>query len=337
MSIKDYIAKGDCLELMETIPDKSIDLVLCDLPYGLTDAHWDTEIPFDDLWSSYKRIVKINGTVILFGIQPFTTKIISSNIKDFQCVWYWKKGTATGHLSAKKMPLRCIEDIVVFRVNRPYSNNKGLHIGLREYFLAEREKCGLKRKEIEKLLGNQMASHYFTMGEQFAIPTKADYTKLQSTGYFQRDYRDVLEEFRGNQSKAIGHPTYNPQGVKKLEIPKRKTEHLNNQGTLYSNIAPKIHIQEYTNYPKNCLEYDKDYKNIIHPTQKPVALLEYLIRTYSNEEEVILDNCIGSGSTCIAAIRTGRHYIGFEKDDACFESAKRWIEAEKSRAQNKET
>lgn len=229
------LKQGDCLELMKEIEDKSVDMILCDLPYGTTDCKWDSIIPFESLWEQYSRIIKDNGAVVLFATQPFTTKLIQSNFKDYRYNWYWKKNNATGGQFAKVQPMRCIEDICVF----------------------------YKRK-----------------------------------------------------------PVYNPQGLIKLDNSKLNKPNL--KTSIYSWNA-KSSIQKYTNYPKHLLEFKRD-ENKFHPTQKPVALLEYLIKTYTNENEVVLDNCIGSGSTGVACVNTNRNFIGIEKDKHYFNVAKNRIE-----------
>lgn len=222
---------------MREIPEKSIDLILCDLPYGTTDCRWDSIIPFNYLWENYERIIKENGAILLFSAQPFTTKLIHSNIKQFRYCWYWKKSNVTGFSYARYQPMRCIEDICVF-------------------------------------------------------------------------YKKV--------------PKYKPQGLKKLETPKIK--HLQLKGdAIWKPSLSGEYEQRYTNYPKHLLEFSKDKKNI-HPTQKPVALLEYLIKTYTDEGETVLDNCMGSGSTGVASVNTNRKFIGIEKDKHYFTLAKERIE-----------
>lgn len=314
---------GDCLEVMRNIPDKSIDLVLCDLPYGITDCEWDTVIPFDKLWEQYKRVLKVKGVVVLFGNQPFTTKLINSNIKDFNHIWYWYKNNATGCLNAKKQPMRCIEDVCVFVCNSPTKNNEGLHENLRKYFFDELEKSGLKRTDVDKLLNCQMPSHYFTWGQQFAIPSKENYEKLQNaTGCFQRPFDDIQSEFNGGKVKSTPIPyTYNPQGVRELETPRIKNE--KSLRNIYAKVSVKTYQQKYTGYPKNLLEIKTVNvdKHRLHPTQKPVELLEYLIKTYSNEGEMVLDNCMGSGSTGVACLNTNRNFIGIELDKKYFDIA----------------
>lgn len=239
------IKQGDCLELMKDIPENSVDMILCDLPYGTTACKWDTVIPFKSLWEQYFRIAKSNAAICLFSAQPFTTQLIHSNLKHFRYCWYWQKNNKTGFAFARYQPMRCVEDVCVF------------------------------------------------------------YKKL---------------------------PTYNPQGLKKVEKPKVRQKIKAHNESVYA-IAKETgnsYISKYTNYPCHILQFKNEVasnKNRLHPTQKPVALLEYLIKTYTNENDVVLDNCMGSGSTGVAAINTNRRFIGIEKDDKYFEIAKQRIES----------
>lgn len=214
---------------MKEIHDGSVDMVLCDPPYGTTACKWDSVIPFEAMWRELKRVIKPNGAIVLFGSEPFSSALRISNIKGFKYDWIWKKH-AVNFLNAKKQPMRETENIMVF--------NSG---------------C------------------------------------------------------------------YYPQGlVHKPRLNKRsKSTESNGQHGL-SNYS------EYTNYPKNILEFKSERG--LHPTQKPVALLEYLIKTYTNEGETVLDFTMGSGSTCVACVNTDRNFIGIEKDDHYFEVAKKRIE-----------
>lgn len=219
---------------MKNIPNKSVDMILCDLPYGTTDCKWDTIIDFDELWTEYKRIVKDNGAIVLFSAQPFTTALIHSNLKDYRYNWYWKKNNKTGFTFAKYQPMRCVEDICVF-------------------------------------------------------------------------YKQA--------------PTYIPQGLIKVKNPKVRQRNDSGKDMIYkAGTLLKPYLQKYTNYPVHLLEFAKDVKSV-HPTQKPVALLEYLIKTYTNEGETVLDNCMGSGSTGVACANTGRKFIGIELDKEYFKIA----------------
>lgn len=319
------LINDDCISAMQKIPENSIDFILCDLPYGTTNCEWDKLIPFNDLWTAYNRIIKPNGVIALFGNQPFTTDLISSNKSDFKYCWYWFKNNTTGFALAKFQPMRKVEDICIF-IKKPYHNNKGKHENLREYFFAELKKSGLKRKDIDSILNNSMSSHYFTHGQQFSIPSEDNYKKLQqATGHFPRDYSEIKSEFmRGNiKCSTPQRATYNPQGLRKLDKPIYR----NASGEMHvykDSTLNKSHAQYYTGYPNNVLTFKNDVasnKNRLHPTQKPVKLLEYLVKTYTNEGETVLDNCMGSGSTAIACLNTGRRFIGIEIDRGYFDKA----------------
>ena len=220
---------GDCLERMKEIPDGSVDLILADPPYGTTACKWDSVIDLPSMWEQLKRIIKPNGAIVLFGAEPFTSVLITSNLKMFKYCWYWKKNRATGVLNAKKQPLREIEDICVFNVKQ-----------------------------------------------------------------------------------------YNPQGLITSNNPSRNSK---KDSVVYGKGQTKSYVQEFTNYPKQTLQFDC-VQRTVHPTQKPVALMEYLIKTYTQEGETVLDFTMGSGTTGVACKNTGRKFIGIEKDAGYFEIAK---------------
>lgn len=238
------IYNEECLIGMEKIPDKSIDMILCDLPYGTTACKWDTIIPFDLLWEQYNRIIKDNGAIVLTASQPFTSALIMSNVNNFKYNWTWDKVTAKGHLVAKYRPMQQTEDICVFGKGR-----------INYYPIMElRDKV---RKDVS-----------------------VEYSRTQIMG--------------GTTSKE------------------------------------KEKILRTHKYPKTILKYSNaSQKNKLHPTQKPVDLFEYLIKTYTNEGETVLDNCMGSGTTAIAAINTNRNYIGFELDEDYYNSSLERIENHK--------
>jgi site-specific DNA-methyltransferase (adenine-specific) len=224
----------DCLEGMKLIPDKSIDMILCDLPYGVTARNkWDEIIPFEPLWEQYERIIKPNGAIVLTASQPFTSALVMSNPKLFKYEWIWKKNNATGHLNAKRMPMKEHESILVFY-------------------------------------------------------------KKQST--------------------------YNPQGL----LPYNKITKRGHNGNNYNESKNK-NFQEFTNYPRTIQEFAYD-KEKYHPTQKPVALFEYLIKTYTNEYHIVLDNCLGSGTTAVASILNNRKWIGFETESKYIEIINKRLE-----------
>lgn len=306
--------KGDCLEEMKKIPDGSVDLVLTDLPYGATDAEWDTALPLPELWAHWRRILRPFGTVLLFGTQPFISDVISSNRRDFSHVWYWKKDGPTGHLNCHKQPLRNIEECAVFICNKQSKDKIGQYPNARKYLHEQKKLSGLTGGQINELLGGHMARHYFTNGQRFSYPAPEAYAKLQSTGFFSLSLSELkaLDEDPQEKYRAV----FNPQGVEELSRERHRTHY---SGQLYRGKQQR-YTQKYTGYPVHLLEFSRDSKRV-HPTQKPVPLLEYLVRTYTDEGMTVLDCCMGSGSTGVACVNTGRNFIGIEMDDKYFQTA----------------
>lgn len=234
MSVKLY--NGDCIDIMKTISDNSVDMVLCDLPYGCTAQEWDEIIDFGILWKEYERVRKEDCPIVLFSSQPFTTKLISSNIDNFKYCWYWSKNQTTNFFHAKRMPLRKIEEICVF-----YKHN------------------------------------YNPQKTDGHVPTQS--AKGCSNGKIY---------FGGNKRDYEGGDT--------------------------------------TRYPNNLLEFNcvNNYHKV-HPNEKPVELLEYFIKTYTKEGDVVLDNTMGSGSTGVACVNTNRNFIGIELDEKYYKIAEERI------------
>ena len=243
------ITCGDCLEVMQTIPDKSVDMILCDLPYGVTQNKWDSTIPLSDLWFQYNRVVKLSGPTVLFGQDKFSARVMLSNEKYHKYNLIWNKVLISGFLNANRMPLRTHEDIMVF-------------------------------------------------------------------------YRE--------------QPVYNPQktvGTKSHSKGRMQTETNNNYG-IYGKVD-NAEINGEMKHPVSIVTFQKPHPSkAVHPTEKPVELMEWLIRTYTNEGYTVLDNCIGSGTTAIACINTGRNYIGIEKEEKYCRIAEERIHALRSPAQN---
>lgn len=237
------IINGECIYEMSKIPDGTIDMILCDLPYGTTQCKWDTIIPFNDLWEQYVRIIKPNGAIVLTACQPFTSNLVMSKPKLFRYSLVWEKSKSTGYLNSKKMPMRSHEDILVF-------------------------------------------------------------------------YKNL--------------PTYNPQMSQGTPYDKGKA---NRPTDVYREQKGEIHVKNDTGlrYPRS-VKYFKTAESegkVYHPTQKPISLMEWLIKTYTNENDMVLDNCIGSGTTAIAAIRTNRRYIGIELDVNFYNITNQRIEEER--------
>lgn len=237
--------KADCLEFMENIPDKSVDMVLCDLPYGTTNCKWDCEIDLSKLWTHYQRIIKPEHAIVLFAQQPFTTKLISSNYEWFKYCWIWEKNRCPNFMMAKYAPLKTTEDIVVFSDGKINTNTK-----------------------------NKMV--------------------------------------------------YYPQGLKDVNI--QITSDVKKEGVNIYNCLNKSYTQTKSGYPKNILKFDTQSGS--HPTQKPVALCEYLIKTYTKEGDLVLDNCAGSMTTGVACQNLNRNCILIEKDEKYFEIGKERIKNE---------
>lgn len=256
----DTLIKGDCLEVMQNIPDKSVDAIITDLPYNCLhrdnpNAQWDNIIPFEPLWEQYERIIKDNGAIVLFGQGVFTAKLILSNEKLYRYSLVWDKQRVTGFLNANRMPLRCHEDICVF------------------------------------------------------------YKKLPT-------YNPQLEDGEPNHSRGNGKHKDTNQCYGKYGN--------NHKGRVYDEVARVAStVPEGKKLPRSIISIRKEHESgTVHPTQKSVDLLRYLIRTYSNEGDVILDSCMGSGTTCVAAVKEKRHFIGIEKEEKYFEIARKRVELE---------
>lgn len=234
------IYNEDCLLGMQHIPDKSVDMILCDLPYGTTACKWDVIIPFDKLWAQYERVIKLNGAIVLFDSEPFSTVLRMSAIKNYRYDWVWDKTRGSNFVQANVMPMKCHETISVFYKKKPTYNP--------QYWFDK---------------------PYFTGAGK-----------------------------RGNPIEGLG--------IRKVETAREKRAETNHE--------------DGRRFPLTILKFKRD-KDKIHPTQKPVALLEYLIKTYTNEGETVLDNCMGSGTTAIACLNTNRNFIGFEKDATYYQVA----------------
>ena len=245
---KKEILLGDCLELMKDIPNGSIDMILCDLPYGTTACAWDAVIPFEPLWNCYKRLIKENGAIVLFGSQPFTTDLINSNREWFRYEIIWDKCKGGNFLQANKMPLRRHENIIIFYKGLPTYN---------------------------------------------PIMTNAQKGKVRplrkNSSQNSENYLDVKNGVQGFGDTTQRFPTS---------------------------------IVEYSS-----MEGELNPLNRKHPTQKPTDLVKWLISTYTNENEIVIDNTMGSGTTGVACIETGRKFIGIEKEQEYFTIAEKRISA----------
>lgn len=232
---------GDCLELMKTLPDKSVDLILCDLPYGTTSCKWDSIIPLDSLWEKYNRIGKENAVFVFTASQPFTSLLVMSNIKNYKYSWVWQKDGGSNFATVKYMPMKEHEDICVFYRTKPTYNPQ------------KQERVGSRKGKITKTIDS------------------------------------------GRTDSVYG-----------------------------TQVGGKVLIVPELRCPSSVQRFSRERG--LHPTQKPVALMEYIIRTYTNEGDTVLDNCMGSGTTGVAAKRLNRNFIGIELDQKYFDIAKQRIE-----------
>jgi len=241
------LIKGECLKVMKSIPDASIDAIITDPPYGTTDCKWDSVIHFDAMWQQLNRIIKTNGAVVLFGSEPFSSALRMSNIKNYKYDWVWAKNRPSGAMNAKKQPMRASENISIFYQNQCTYNPA----------MVNRTDKELKR-----------------LSQKSVFTSKSD------------NYADRWGKTGNRQNNKMKYPT---------------------------NI---INIKTVFNRSK---------EKVAHPTQKPVELMEYLIKTYTNNNETVLDFTMGSGSTGVACVNTKRNFIGIELDDKYYNIAKQRI------------
>lgn len=304
--------KGDCLIESDKIESGSVDLILTDLPFGtlkgatLTSSKtrnneysWDNIIDTNKIYKIANRILRKNGKMLLFCQEPFTTELINKAIPNIPLSYraIWEKNDFANCLFAKKAMVNFYEDILIFSKNNPKHDFEGLH-PLRKYFLTQKAESGLTDSEIKKILGNGMGGHYFTNGSQFCLPTLNNYQKLQTTGYFKRDWNEL----------------------KQIDTEYR-TELLRQMNEQYPST---FNLWEGKKYKSNILKYKKDYDGY-HPTQKPVLLLEDLIKTFSNENDLVVDLTMGSGSTMVACKNTNRNGIGIEMNEEYFSIAEKRV------------
>ena len=316
----DNIYNMDCLDGMRQIPDGSIDAVICDLPYGTTACAWDSVIPTADLWEQYRRVLKPNGAMVLFCSQPFTSVLIASNLEDFSHQWIWEKGGGANPFLATKMPIKTFEEICVFYVQ--FSPNDWR----REYFAKVHKYIGKSKKQIIDECGQPFDHCFRYDSHQFTIPTEDTYkTLIDKYGIDKMEGFLPFEEIAIKRYERI----YNPQKVI-FGKPVRKGAKVVNKSDGFLGGAEQDNISvnnEY--YPSAIINFPKE-GNSWHPTQKPVDLLRYLVLTYTNEGDTVLDNCMGSGTTAIACIKEKRHFIGFELSKEYFDKAQRRIKAEQA-------
>jgi len=322
------IYQGDCLELMKRIEDKSVDMILCDLPYGTTACVWDEIIPLKELWIEYKRIIRNNGFIILTASQPFTSKLVMSNIEQFSHQWVWEKEQGANPLLANLMPMKNFEDVLVF-YNDYKKYDYELKNPLREYSRKLFNLIGKSKKVLFKEMGNQGICHFMRIDTtQFSIPTKENYNRLlELYNLGEIDFvlsfekvENINKEFEETLPDYLR--VYNPQKTKGKKY-KSGDGFLQHTGTFKNGGT----ISE-ERYPTSIIRFNTNKYQSQHPTQKPIALFEYLIKTYTNKGDLVLDNCIGSGTTAVACKQLNRNFIGIEKEQKYVDIANKRLNQE---------
>ena len=314
------IINGDCLEVMKTIPDKHINLVVVDLPYGQTACAWDICIDLNLMWIQLKRILKDNGQIVFFCTTKFGISIINSNPLWFRYDLIWSKERGLGFLDANKKPLRNHEMMYFFHNDKDIDLDCNRNIENRAYAKKCKAFINKSAKHIDEVVGNQGCRHFlgaFT-STQFSLPTEATYNKLIE--HFKINEMEGFKPYNELETpyKSERKWTYNPQ---KTEGKPYKSKGCASRTTVYRDVKIKSPINNTGDrFPTSIQHFGYD-KEKIHPTQKPVALCAWLIKTYSNEGDTVLDFCMGSGSTVIACVNTNRKYIGIEKDKEIFDKA----------------
>ena len=308
----------DCLNKLKDFKKNSVDCVIVDLPYGQTDCTWDVKIDLNKMWVELKRICKPRANMLFFTTTKFGVELINSNYKGFCYDLIWEKSTKVGFLSAKKAPLRKHELIYLFNE----INNDDIEISrneeLREYAGKIKKYINTSITQINKIIGNMGLVHFLGhTATQFGIPTKNNYKKF--TEHFNLDKLEYYIPYEELKKKwdDFNKRIYNPQMEKgKPYIIKRKGD----IDGVYGKKKRKQKINKGTRYPHSILRFNNPHKTV-HNTQKPVDLIEWLIKSYSNEGDTILDFTMGSGSTAVACKNTKRYFIGIEKDEEIFKTA----------------
>lgn len=309
---------NDCFEIFKDIKKSTVDLVVVDLPYGQTACEWDTCIDLKKMWKDLKRICKGSATYCFFCTVKFGNTLINSNPKWFRYDLVWEKSNSVGFLSANKSPLRKHEMIYIFSSpnNHDLENNRNLE--LREYAAKVKKYINKPLKEIDLIVGNQGIHHFYTFkSSQFGLPTLKTYIKLIE--HFNIDHMEGFipyDEMRNMWQKSS--KTYNPQKTKGKPYNTKKHETKTN--TYGQSHIPTTENKTGDRHPTSILKFNIPKKKL-HSTQKPVALCEWLIKTYSNENDLVLDFTMGSGTTGVACKNTNRRFIGVEMDKEIFEIA----------------
>ncbi len=317
------LINGEAIAELQKLDNESIDHIIVDLPYGVTSNKWDAVIPFEDMWAEFNRVIKHGGNIVLFAIQPFASMLITSNIKNYKYELIWQKTNPSGQLLTGSRPLRKHENILIFQKNK----NKGIIYNPQKTTGHNPTNVPLVTKKSEKdsnwgehMNGREAYSEQFKAENKLGI--KHPTTIIDETAL---------------AGKKIGQ-TYNPQMSEGHEPAKPKSSKDGGPGSNYGdfNWEPQVGNDNLINgvrYPTSIIEFKNPRMKlkgavVNHPTKKPVDLMQYLVRQYSNEGDTILDCCMGGGSTGVACVRENRNFIGIELNEEYFAGASEWINNE---------
>ena len=315
------IFNNNCFDMFPNIHKKSIDLVLVDLPYGQSACEWDIEIDLKLMWENLKRICKDNCQYVFFTTVKFGNKLINSNPSWFRYDLVWEKSNSVGYLCANKMPLRSHEMILIFNSQNTDDIELNRNLEMREYAKKVKEYINKSLIQINTDFGNRKVEHFFYfVSSQFCLPTKETYDKLIELYEINKmDGFLTYDQMKFESVKYVYNAQKTPGKPYKIKSHKIKKD-----------VYGQVEVPDHENttgdrHPKSIIKFHQSDEKL-HPTQKPSDLCEWLIKTYSNENDVVLDFTMGSGSTIIAAINTKRNYIGIEKDKDIYEVAKKRID-----------
>jgi hypothetical protein len=297
--MRSVLVHADCFDVFPYIADKSVDMICCDLPYGTTACKWDSILPFDKLWNEYKRIVKDKGVIVLFGSEPFSSLLRTSNLYWYKYDWIWEKNNAGNFQLVKYQPLKIHETISVFY--NETTDMEFANIMLENMKRLELKNIDVSRLELSRTGGMTGWVTNKLNGSQ--LPTAEQWDKICNLFGIENKYYEILS--------MVKRITYNLDLDDTNIICSNKGK-AGSLGHISSESKRHNYIQTKMGYPKSILKYNRE--NGLHPTQKPIELIKMLVKTYSNEDDVVMDNCMGSNTTGLACKELNRQYIGIEKD-----------------------
>ena len=300
------LINADCFDVFHHIEDQSVDAIIADLPYGTTACSWDIIIPFDKLWKEYKRIIKDKGVIVLFGSEPFSSLLRTSNLEWYKYDWIWEKNNAGNFQLVNHQPLKIHETISIFYNETP-------NMEFADIMIQNMNRLKLKQNDISKLELSKNGGITGWVSNKLngsQLPTKQQWAKICNFFAIEDEYESILSK--------VKRVTYNLE-LDDTELILSNKGKSGSLGHLSSENKRETYIQDKTGYPKSILKYNRE--NGLHPTQKPLSLMEFLIKTYTNEGDLVLDNTMGSGTTNLACSKLNRKSIGIEKEQKYYDIA----------------